>query len=87
MPVEQVHARRSDHLDEPYPGGESWRTAVARAARFVPDLALRWPGARVVVIGHVATRWAFEHVLDGVPLEDLVDADFAWQEGWEYRVP
>jgi hypothetical protein len=21
-----------------------------------------------------------------VPLEDLVDEDFAWQEGWEYRL-
>ena len=44
------------------------------------------PGQRILVIGHVATRWGLEHVIGGVPLEDLVNEDFAWQEGWEYRV-
>jgi alpha-ribazole phosphatase/probable phosphoglycerate mutase len=34
----------------------------------------------------VATRWALDHYLIGVPLETLVAADFAWQEGWEYQV-
>jgi alpha-ribazole phosphatase/probable phosphoglycerate mutase len=34
----------------------------------------------------VATRWALDHHLNGVPLETLVAADFAWQEGWEYQV-
>jgi broad specificity phosphatase PhoE len=81
-PVAQVHGGgRRAHLDEPYPGGESWRSAVARVARFVPDLALRWDGARVVVVGHVATRWAFEHVLLGITLEALCDAEFEWQPG------
>ena len=35
MPVAELHASRSDHLDRPYPGGESWRQAVARAARLL----------------------------------------------------
>jgi hypothetical protein len=26
------------------------------------------------------------HHLDGKALEDLADQDFAWQEGWEYRI-
>ncbi len=37
-----------------------------------------------MVIGHTATRWALEHLLEGKPLADLVDAEVAWQEGWEY---
>jgi hypothetical protein len=28
-----------------------------------------------------------DHFLGGVPLEDLIAEDFAWQEGWEYRLP
>ena len=37
------------------------------------------------MIGHVATRWGLEHFLKRhAPLEALVDADFQWQEGWEY---
>jgi 2,3-bisphosphoglycerate-dependent phosphoglycerate mutase len=86
MPAIQLHQSRSEHIDEPYPGGESWRQAVHRVGRFLGDLPLRWSDTRVLVIGHVATRWAFDHLLDGVPLEDLVDADFGWREGWEYRL-
>jgi 2,3-bisphosphoglycerate-dependent phosphoglycerate mutase len=86
MPVAELHAGRRGHLDQPYPGGESWRQATARAGRFLGDLPLRWTGQRVLVIGHVATRWGLDHFIGGVPLEDLMEQDFAWQEGWEYRI-
>ena len=86
MPVAELHAGRREHLDRPYPGGESWRQAVGRVGRFLGDLPLRWNGQRVLVIGHVATRWGLDHLLGGVPLEELIEQDFAWQEGWEYRV-
>lgn len=38
----------------------------------------------MLIIGHVATRWAFDHFLNGIPLEDLIIAKFDWREGWEY---
>jgi broad specificity phosphatase PhoE len=86
MPVAELHAGRREHLDQPYPGGESWRQAVVRVGRFLNDLPLRWQGQRVLVIGHVATRWGLDHYLGGVRLEDLIEQDFAWQEGWEYQL-
>ena len=86
-PAAEVHGDRRRHLDDPYPGGESWRQAVARVGRGLDDLPSRWDGARVLVVGHVATRWALDHLAGGQPLEDLVDADFAWQPGWRYRWP
>ena len=86
LPVAELHAGRREHLDRPYPGGESWRQAVARAGRFLGDLPLRWNGQRILLIGHVATRWALDHFIGGIPLEDLVEQDFAWQGGWEYRL-
>lgn len=55
-------------------------------SRFLPDLALRWADKRVCVIGHTATRWAFDHVLGGVALEQLVTETFVWREGWDYRL-
>jgi 2,3-bisphosphoglycerate-dependent phosphoglycerate mutase len=85
MPVTELQAGRREHLDRPYPGGESWRQAAARVGRFLADLSLRWDGQRILVIGHVATRWGLDHFVGGVPLEDLLEQDFAWQEGWEYR--
>jgi 2,3-bisphosphoglycerate-dependent phosphoglycerate mutase len=86
MPVAALHADRREHLDQPYPGGESWRQAIARVGRFLGDLPMRWDGRRVLVIGHVATRWGLDHFIGGVLLEDLIEQDFAWQEGWEYQV-
>lgn len=79
------HVRqRARFLDDPYPGGESWRQAVTRVGRFLGDLAPRWEGKRVLVIGHVATRWGLDHHLGATPLEELTGAGFAWREGWEY---
>jgi alpha-ribazole phosphatase/probable phosphoglycerate mutase len=86
-PVAQLEGRRAEHLQEPYPGGESFDDVVARMASFLGGLAREWDGDRVVVIGHSATRWALDHLLHGLPLVDLVDEPFNWQEGWRYVVP
>jgi broad specificity phosphatase PhoE len=85
-PVVQVHRERQRRLTTPYPDGESWEQAICRVGRFVVDLPLRWSGKRVLVIGHVATRWALEHLVNGARLEDLVDEEFVWQEGWVYEL-
>jgi 2,3-bisphosphoglycerate-dependent phosphoglycerate mutase len=74
------------YIDRPYPGGESWRQAAARVNSFLDDLSLRWAGTRVLVIGHVATRWALDHYVNGVAFEALAAEDFEWKPGWEYRL-
>ena len=87
MPAAELHAGRRRHLNRPYPAGESWRQAVTRVSRFLADLPLRWSGQRILVIGHVATRWGLDHVIDGMPLGDLAGQPFGWQPGWEYLLP
>jgi alpha-ribazole phosphatase/probable phosphoglycerate mutase len=86
MPADLVTAERSQHLDAPFAGGESYADAVERVRSFLYDLAHGWDGSRVLLIGHSATRWALDHLLNGVPLADLVEAPFDWREGWEYVV-
>ena len=85
MPASRLEAGRALHIDVPYPGGESYRQAVERVRSFLDDLPGELDGGRILVIGHAATRWALEHLLEGVPLEVVVDAPFSWQPGWEYR--
>jgi broad specificity phosphatase PhoE len=87
MPTAELHRYRRQYLDEPYPGGESWRQAIHRVGRFLDDLPFRRERRRVLVVGHVATRWAFEYYLNHVALENLIEVDFAWREGWEYVLP
>jgi broad specificity phosphatase PhoE len=86
-PVAQLEGRRAQHIDDPYPEGESYREVVERVRAFLNDLCRAYDGARVVVIGHAATRWALDHLLAGTALEDLVDDAFGWREGWTYVVP
>jgi alpha-ribazole phosphatase/probable phosphoglycerate mutase len=83
----EVHTNRRRWLTVPYPGGESWRQAVARNASFLRDVPTRWNGQRILVVGHVATRLALDHRINGVPLEDSIDAEFVWRPGWEYHLP
>ena len=41
-PAASLHARRAEHIDCPYPAGESWRQATARVGSFLADLPRRW---------------------------------------------
>jgi 2,3-bisphosphoglycerate-dependent phosphoglycerate mutase len=56
MPRERLVSERVRRIDEPFPGGESWRQAVARVDAFLAELR----EGPAVVIGHIATHWAFE---------------------------
>ena len=85
-PVAEIDAVRLDHVDEPFPGGESYRDVVERTRLFLADLPEELEGARIVLIAHSANRWALEHLLEGMGLHELVVAPFEWQEGWIYRL-
>jgi 2,3-bisphosphoglycerate-dependent phosphoglycerate mutase len=86
-PAAQLRADRTQYIDRPYPGGESHRQAVRRVAGLLADLPSRWDQQRVMLLGHLATYRALEHLINGVTLEDIVAADFTWRpEGWEYRL-
>lgn len=81
----EVHGQRHAHLNEPYPGGESLNDVVARVRRFLSDL--RAPNAeRVLLVGHSATRYALEHLLESRPLPEVISSAPTWQPGWTYRL-
>jgi 2,3-bisphosphoglycerate-dependent phosphoglycerate mutase len=84
MPRDRVHTDRLAQLATPFPGGESWQQAIERVGRFLTDLVPRWDGARVLVVGHVATQLGLDHYLRGFALVEALSADFTWQPGWEY---
>jgi broad specificity phosphatase PhoE len=83
-PVEAIERERAARIDVPFPGGESYREAVARVTGGLLDLCSGHAGGRVLVIGHTATRWALDHVVGGRDLVELVVEPFGWREGWEY---
>ena len=85
--AETVHGDRLRYLDLCYPSGESWRAAVQRHASFLRDLHGRYASRRVLVIGHSATLFAFQHLLGRQPLDELLRTSVVWQPGWSFIVP
>jgi broad specificity phosphatase PhoE len=85
-PVSEIDVERLHRIDEPFPGGESYRDVVDRTQSFLEELSPEFDGSRVLLIAHSANRWALEHLVLGTPLDDLVAAPFEWQEGWIYRL-
>jgi broad specificity phosphatase PhoE len=86
-PSAEIDRRRVRAVEEPFPGGESYREAMARVAELLADLRRRpdltsW----VLLIGHRATHYALASLLGGVPLERAVADPWRWQAGWEYRL-
>jgi broad specificity phosphatase PhoE len=86
-PAADIEAERARRIDEPFPGGESYRQVVERTRDFLNDLVRELDGSRLLLIAHSANRWALQHLLLGTPLEQVVAAPFDWQEGWEYTLP
>ncbi|MGI5152422.1 histidine phosphatase family protein [Plantactinospora sp. CA-294935] len=86
-PVAELAPLRVRHLDEPFPGGQSYRQVVEQTRNFLRDLAAAWDGSRVLIVAHSANRWALDHLLHGAALADLVAAPFEWRPGWTYRLP
>ncbi|MBN6052804.1 histidine phosphatase family protein, partial [Nonomuraea sp. RK-328] len=84
--VSEVAALRRRYIDAPWPGGQSYRDVVAVTASFLAECMKEWQGRTVLVVAHSANRWALQNLLEGVPLEELVDAPFEWRPGWEFTV-
>jgi 2,3-bisphosphoglycerate-dependent phosphoglycerate mutase len=76
---------RERWIEIPFPHGESLTQAVARVELWLADARTSYAGATILVIGHRATHYAFEHLLRGVPLRDAVVAPWSWQPGWTYQ--
>jgi broad specificity phosphatase PhoE len=82
-PVSVIDPLRLMHLTQAFPGGESYCEAVARAARFVDEL----PDAQAVLVtGHRATYYAFEHLLGRRALDEVISEPWSWQPGWRYEI-
>ncbi len=84
-PSEEVDKQKPLRIKEPFPNGESYEQTTARMKSFLEDLLKNYEGKKVMIIGHRATQYGLDHLINGVSLEHLVSSKFKWQPGWEYR--
>jgi broad specificity phosphatase PhoE len=86
QPALEIEHRRPQHLIDAFPNGESYQQAVNRVADWLRE-AVHHPDGTVLVVGHRATFYALEHLLNRVTLREAVTAPWRWQPGWTYHVP
>ena len=55
-PVAVLAAERARHVDNPFPGGQSYRQVIQATSDFLRDLAADWDGRRVLLIAHSANK-------------------------------
>ena len=87
QPARALDPHRHAAIDTPFPGGESYRQVTARVAACLADLRRHWPPGWVLLIGHRATHYALDALIDGVPIERSMVVPFVWQPGWTYWLP
>ena len=83
-PRSEVEPQRLRHLVEPFPNGESYRQVVERVSGWLGEVRRQLDACTVLIVGHRATFYALEHLINGVPLHEAVASPWAWQPGWTY---
>jgi broad specificity phosphatase PhoE len=83
-PVQEIEAQRAAHIITPFPEGESYQQVAWRVATWLDEVARDYARRTVLVVGHRATFYALEHLINGVPLHDAVLKAWQWQPGWVF---
>lgn len=85
-PAAEIEQQRQRHLVDPFPNGESYQHVVDRVSDWLRDAVGPFARGTVLVVGHRATFYALEHLLNGVTLHEAVSSAWTWQPGWMYQI-
>lgn len=84
-PSAVVEPMKMEHIEEPFPNGESYKQAVARVQGFYRELKEKYSDKAVLIVGHRATQYGLD-IFTGKTLEKLLSTPFKWQPYWEYEI-
>lgn len=79
-----------DHINEPFPNGESLKDVENRIKNFIEFLKENYNGKTIGIIAHRAPQLAFEVLTKNMSWEEANKNDWrktkSWQPGWEYKI-
>lgn len=84
-PSEEVEGQKLSRLHDPFPNGESYEQTTIRMKSFLEDLIKNFDNKKIMIVGHRATQYGLDHLINGIPMEQLVTTKFKWQPGWKYE--
>ena len=80
----------SEHIEEPFPGGERLKDVEKRIFDFIKFLKQNYKGKHVAIVAHKAPQLALEVLTKAKTWEKAIKGDWrnkkAWQPGWEYII-
>jgi len=80
-----VGPMKKQRIKEPFPNGESYEQAMERVHGFYQELKINHPEKTVLVVGHRATQYGLDTLIDGKTIEECLSIPFKWQPYWEYE--
>ena len=87
---ETLKQQLTDHIDTPFPGGESYRDVERRIRSLLHDLWVNRQHQSVALMAHQAPQLALEVLLNGKSWSEAIASDWrhtkAWQPGWAYEL-
>ena len=79
-----------EHIDKPFPNGESLKDVEKRIAEFIKFIKKNYNGKTIGIVAHRAPQLAFEVLTKGISWEEANEKDWrkvgAWQPGWHYII-
>lgn len=77
-----------DHIDEPFPNGESLKDVEKRVRSFLEEIEEKYKDKTIGIIAHRAPQLAIEVITKNITWEEANKNDWRktgdWQPGWEY---
>ena len=84
-PTEIVEKMKKERIKEPFPNGESYEQAMQRTHEFYKELKEKYPDKTILIVGHRATQYGLDTLINHKSLEELLATPFKWQPYWEYN--
>jgi broad specificity phosphatase PhoE len=84
-PSEEVGWMKTKRIKESFPNGESYEQAMVRVHGFYKELKENHSDEVVLVVGHRATQFGLDTLINAKTLEECLAVPFEWQSYWVYE--
>jgi broad specificity phosphatase PhoE len=81
-----------EHIDKPFPKGESCKDVEKRVLSFLNGLSKKYPEKNVAIVAHRVPQLALEVLINKKSWEQAVGEDWRlkqpkeWKPGWKYKL-
>lgn len=79
-----------EHVDEPFPNGESLKDVEMRMREFIYELKDKYSDKTIGIVAHRAPQLALDVITKKISMEEAIKTDWRktgnWQPGWVYEV-